>query len=147
MLSGCGGGLEWYAPPPQMPGPPRLAPAVSMNDPAAPAHIVSGIGKLENDRHRWTEARAVLRFELPVARELKFEALLGVSDVTFPKTGPVTVVFRANGAEFSRIRYDSAGERRHEAAVPDAALRTGVNEVAIEVDKPPLVLLRAGFVE
>lgn len=160
-LTACSRGPQSYAPPRQWPSPTDasgLGHFIAVADPSAPRYIVRDVRELEGDHHRWTGRRPELRFRLPVVKGLKLSTDFGIHPDMMKETGPVTVVFLVNGRELDKVRYEAAGDKHYEKAVPEEWLRTDSDTlVALDVDpvwKSPhglgdhgVGLMTMGFVE
>jgi len=164
FLTGCAGLPEAFPPPIQRNSPsgPEINPVghfVSMNGPAADAHIVRDIAAgLEAGAWRWTGQRPELRFRLSSVKGLRFVMDFALPDVTFAQRGPVAISFFINGHLLDKVRYEGGGQKHFEKAVPSAWLRTDADTlVAAEIDKVwvapadgarlGFILSRAGFME
>lgn len=161
--SGCARIPDWYAPPIQrqpLDGVQSgLRHFVNMSDPAAADYIVSDIADgVEAGSWRWARQRPTLRFRLLPAKGLKFVMDFAIADVTFEKTGPVTVSILINGNLLDRMRCESPGARHFEKRVPEEWLKAGEDTtVTAEVDKVwvapkdgvklGFILTRAGFLQ
>ena len=97
---------------------------VDMGDPAADTYIVRDISP-GRDHHRWAFRHPELLFRLRDAGYSKFAAEFAIPEITFRKTGPVTVSAAINGVSLGSIRCDHVGDYRMERAVPSGALAPG----------------------
>jgi len=164
LLVGCTNIPDTYAPPVQRrpmtgPEPSPVTHFVTMKDPQAEAHIVSGVSRhLEAGAWRWTEPRAELVFRLSEVQHLRFVMEFAVPEMTFAQRGPVTITITVNGRLLDKPGYQRGGEFRFEKAVPAEWLRTDMhNYVTLEIDKPwvapqdgarlGFILKSAGFLE
>jgi len=132
---------------------------LAMNDPAAAAHLVADVSQtLEAGSWRWTGQRPTFRFRLPAGKKLRFVMDFTIAEMTFQKTGPVTITFLVNGRQLDRVRYDSHGEKHFEKPVDPDWIRGGEeNRATAELDKiwvaPDdgaklgLILTRVGFLD
>ena len=87
-------------------------------------------------RH-WTNGHPSFSFPLTGTVDLDFWMRFAIHDVTFAKTGPVTLTIRINGQVIDRPRYDSPGEREYSHPVPSALLKAK-NPVVVEIDVDPV---------
>jgi hypothetical protein len=108
---------------------------VVMDDPAADDYIVRDISP-GRDHHRWAFLHPELRFRIKEAGYSKFAAEFAIPEVTFQKTGPVTIRVAVNGADLGSFRCDHAGDYRMEKPVPAGALPTGA-EIHVTFEATP----------
>jgi hypothetical protein len=143
VLTGCVQMPETYAPPVQrqpldQARPYRISRVVRMGDPDAAMFFVQDItpGKAEGGVWRWTGKRPTVKVRLRTVENQKLSMDFTIPEVTFAKTGPVTVTFFVNGQQLDQVRYDSPGARRYEKPVPKEWLKANEeNLVAAEIDK------------
>ncbi len=97
-------------------------------------YVVADISAHDSGTWRWTAAKPELRFFLTTAEKRTLRVQFVIRPMTFKSTGPVTVVFRVNGNELGRERYESAGRKVYAKAVqPDWFFPNGENRVVLEV--------------
>ncbi|HUS06555.1 MAG TPA: hypothetical protein VMZ52_09680 [Bryobacteraceae bacterium] len=141
LLAGCGGPAVWYAIPEQRPSPAAdVAPLpkafLQMADENAPAQFVRDIRTQGGATWRWTGKEPALRLSTPGTHPWKFVADLGISDVTFQQTGPVTIRVTVNGRLLDVFHFDTPGSRHIEKAVPAGWLSaTSDNILTLAIDK------------
>lgn len=134
---------DYHAPPVQrhaMAGPDytKLKHFIAMSDPVAMNHVLGGVRPEPQGGGgwRWTLDRPRFKFVLPTTKALTFTAEFTLPEVTFKETGPITVTYWINEHQLDRIRYDSAGPRKFEKAVPPEWLRTDQDTVVgMDLDK------------
>ncbi|MGI8992311.1 MAG: hypothetical protein ACR2I2_22370 [Bryobacteraceae bacterium] len=152
----------WYAPPPQrhpvMTDDHPRGRTIGMGDPSADMYIVRDIGQtVEGGLWRWTYERPELRFWLDTTANLKLSVEFSCSELTLPKTGPVTISFFVNGHLLGATTCARPGSYRFEKPVPpawlDAAKPDAVSARADKLWTAPsdgkklgFILIRAGFV-
>ncbi len=142
LICGCAPEPEWYPVPPQTvfrpdTEPRSVGPRISMSAPQADNHILSGLITMDQGASwRWTKEKVELRFHLTDAGKRTFFMDLVISDEVLRKTGPQTLRFSIDGRPFASATYDSQGQKRFEAPVPDNLIRTDHPLiVTTEVDK------------
>jgi hypothetical protein len=95
-----------------------------MDNAFADDYIVRDISS-ERGLFRWAYHHPELRFRVPDNRTLKFAAEIGVPEVTFKDTGPVTVTFLIEGHPLATLRCPRAEKYRIEKPVPSGWLEPG----------------------
>jgi len=111
-----------------------LGPWVTMDDPTSDEYIVKDISPAR-DHHRWAFTRPELRFRPKEAGYSKFAAEFAIPEVTFRKTGPVTIVTALDGHPLGRFVCDHPGDYRME--LPLSGEPAPGKEVHITFDATP----------
>ena len=104
-------------------------------DPDAEPLLAAEIGPLEGGRFRWTGQHPAVRLELSKTDGLRLRARFWVAEEALRQTGPIEIAYVVNGAVVGRERYSTPGEQVFDKPVAADVLRTGVNEVRLEIDK------------
>jgi hypothetical protein len=103
----------------------------------ADTYYLKDVGTLEGSTWRWTREKPELRFHIGSNKGRIFRLDLGIHDLTFRETGPVTLAIRINGQLLDRPAFASSGDRTYQRAVPDSMLHPNAeNRVEIEVLNP-----------
>lgn len=141
-LSGCRNPPESYAPPAQRQPFESFKPyaalrIVDMAAPGANSHFIQDISsKLENGAWRWTDKRPTVRVNPNSNLGLTYLIDFATPEITFKKTGPVTIAFYVNDHLLDRVRYDTAGRHQFQKPVPPDWVSAGQNTtLAAEIDK------------
>ena len=124
IAAACGRQAGWYPIPVQRvlaaeydPG--GIAASVEMDDPEADTYIVRDIGRAPGV-YRWAFLHPELRFRVGHSDGVHFAAEIAVPEVTFKKTGPVTVSYAIDGKPLGSIRCDHPGRFQVSQPVPPA---------------------------
>ena len=141
-LAGCQRQPETFAPPVQRQPleefrPYRSARVVQMNDGDAEAFFVQDVtgGKAETS-WRWAGKKPTLRFHPRSIEGLSYFIDFTLPEVTFKKTGPVTITFTVNGLKLDAIRYTEPGPRQYRKLIPPGWIYAGQPvALAAEIDK------------
>jgi hypothetical protein len=99
-----------------------------MEDPAAADYIVRDIAR-EPGFQRWAFANPELKFRVKESAHLRFTMEIAIPQVTFAKTGPVTVSAAVNGQGIGSMLCSHSGEFRFEKRVPARAIDPDRNVV------------------
>jgi hypothetical protein len=93
-------------------------------------------GPAEGGAWRWTGKRPTIKVRLRTTENQKLVADFTIADVTFAKTGPVTVTVFVNGQRLDELRITRPGGQHFEKPVPAAMLKAHEeNLIALEIDK------------
>ena len=160
-LSACVPTPESYRIPPQhepVTEPERLAQAeyVRAGDSDAENYFEKDVKALEED-YRWTGAIPQFRFFLRKIEGRRFQLKLEIHPTTFKDTGPVEITISVNKHSLATVRYETAGNKVFEKAVPPEWLMSGTeNIVSVQVHNPwrtpagdllGFIFHAAGFIE
>jgi len=153
-LSACAGPAAFEPPPQQAPAASRQH-ALLAADPDAEGLLAADIGPLEGGRFRWTGQRPTVRLQLQKTGALRLRARFWVAEDALRQTGPLEITYFVNNELIERARYSAAGEQLFEKPVAAGVLKTGANEVRMEIDKAyerngahlGVALVELGFVD
>ena len=128
-FAACGRRPPSYPPPEQAPldmglDPTELLPFVRMSEAIADNHLVRDIGG-DPGAFRWAFVHPEMRFMVKDTRNLKFAMEIGLPEVTFRVTGPVTISCSINGKFLTSARYDHPGTYTLGAPVPSGWVEAG----------------------
>jgi hypothetical protein len=118
----CGRQAVTFPPPPQRsldlgPDPALIGAYIKMDDPAAADYIIRDIAA-EAGFQRWAFRSPELKFHVKDGVGLTFVMNFAIPEVTFQKTGPVTVWAEIDGQNLGKMRCDHAGDFRYERPAP-----------------------------
>ncbi len=115
----------------------RSSAVVTMSDPDADVYLVSDIARADPKvPWRWCGQKPTLRVPIGAYLNQKFVIDFTLPEVTFRDTGPVTMTFFVDDQLLDQVRYETAGAKHFEKAVPNAWLHPGAdNRVSAEIDK------------
>lgn len=123
-------------------GGPRLASALKMNDPAAPAQLIKGFYGVESGTWRWTAKNfsAILRPPLTAAQHgatLTFS--LSIPDVVIQRLSSVTLTASTGTTKLKSETYSKPGSYTFSADVPPDLLIKDAITIDFSLDKaiPP----------
>ncbi|MBZ5605328.1 MAG: hypothetical protein LAO79_23765 [Acidobacteriia bacterium] len=109
---------------------------VNMDEPGVTLRFVRDISPDLSSNWRWGFQRPAVRIRVRNPEGLKYVIDFSLPEITFKDTGPVTIAFTVNDHVLDRVRYESAGERHFEKAVPPSWTRAGEDAiVGAEIDK------------
>jgi len=109
---------------------------VNMDEPGVSLRFVRDISPDLASNWRWGFQKPAVRIRVRNPENLKYVIDFSLPEITFKDTGPVTIAFTVNDRVLERVRYDSAGDRHFEKAVPAEWLRAGEDAiVGGEIDK------------
>ncbi len=143
ITSACVSQPEIYAPPAQRKPLDqeilvRAQPMLDMSDPTVERYFVADIAKgVQSSPWRWTGPRPSVRVTLKSTSNLRYHMEFTLPEVTFKDTGPVTITYFVNHRVLDKVKYDTAGNKVFDKAVPSGFLKPmDENVLAAEVDKP-----------
>jgi hypothetical protein len=125
---------------------PRLATMLAMNDPRAPAQLVSGWSGLEGNAWRWTAGHFVVMLRPPLGAGQNGAVLqfkFNLPEAIIKKVKTTSLSATVNGAALPPETYTQAGDYTYTRDVPASALPGDSAKVEFTLDK----FLPAGSVE
>lgn len=140
LLCSCDRLPETY-PPPQQRQPPAPIPdpsviMVDMNDPDAEQHIVKDIYEPFGSSWRWTAKQPTVKVLVYATDNVKLSADLTIWTEGLQQTGPVELSFLVNGHQLDKVKYETAGYKHFEKAVPAEWLSADTESIiSLDVDK------------
>ena len=128
-FAACGRRPPSYPPPEQAPldmghDPTELLPFVRMSEDIADNHLVRDIAG-DPGAFRWAFVHPEMRFMVTDTQNLKFSMEIGIPEITFRVTGPVTISCSINGKFLTSARYDHPGNYTLGAPVPSGWVEAG----------------------
>jgi hypothetical protein len=123
-------------------GGPRIASALKMNDPAAPAQLIKGFSGVESGTWRWTAKNfsAILRPPLTAAqRGATLTFSLSIPDVVIQRLSSVTLSASSGTTKLKSETYSKPGSYTFSADVPPDLLIKDAITIDFALDKaiPP----------
>jgi hypothetical protein len=163
VLAGCVSQPDIYAPPAQRKplneNLSRYEPVLEMSDPTNEPLFMEDIAKgPQSASWRWTGKRPIVKLAVHSTSNYRFRVDFAIADVTFKKTGPLTITFLVNDYPLDKVTYATPGEKTFDKPIPMHLLKPmDVNYLGFEVDKTYLespagrplgvILVRLGLVQ
>ncbi len=91
---------------------------INMADPVADDYIVRDVSH-DAGVYRWAFQHPEMRFRVRQTSHLRFTASLGIPEVTFKVTGPVTISYAIDGRRLGLLRCDHFGKYEVSEPIPD----------------------------
>lgn len=110
---------------------------VDMGSPAASDFFVKDVMPVPADQGwTWTGQNPTFRILALSTGSLKLVADFSIWDVALKQTGPVELSFFINGQLLDKVRYDSAGPKHFEKAIPATWVTSATESmVSVTIDK------------
>jgi hypothetical protein len=109
---------------------------IDFSQPEAATHIVKDVDTFVHGSWVWTGQEPTLKILAMASENMKLRVDFTLLDDGLKKTGPVTLIFRVNGKDVDKVRYETPGNKRFEKTIPSGWL-TAEKEatVSVAIDK------------
>jgi hypothetical protein len=119
-------------------GPAEISGALRFGDAATAGQLIAGFHEVEQGAWRWTTHEFSVNLRPPFEGSTKGALLtlkFNLPEAVLSKTGPVSLVARAGGAELVRQTYSQPGPQTYLAEIPAAALSGPSVRIDFSTDK------------